>query len=376
MRITHYIQDIHPRSGGPPAVVIDLSRQQMVRGHEVTIVCGEKSDVPEIARMLDMRWADLHRRPTIVAPGYGRATARFLRDAISESKPEVVHTHGVFSLGLNTVTKWSDRHGVPCVCSTHGMLHPSALALKSVKKNLFLTLFPKILRSPRWLLTLNAEEEMNARLRFNSNCCVMENGIHVESFTDTTPSEFLDANPVLRDRPYALFVGRLHSIKGIDNLIRAFACARARGLREELVIMGPEEGWLAQISQAIDSCAVKDKVHILPPAYGSAKASAIAGCTMFVHRPRYEGFGIAVAEAMAAGRPVVTTKRCHLDRAFTEGVIIPAEDTDEGFASAMLDVGKSSDAASERGRRNAEWAKANLAWDSIAARIERLYSGK
>jgi glycosyltransferase involved in cell wall biosynthesis len=95
---------------------------------------------------------------------------------------------------------------------------------------------------------------------------------------------------------------------------------------------------------------------------------------MFVHRPRYEGFGIAVAEAMAAGRPVVTTQRCHLDRAFADGAIVPAEDTDEGFASAMLAI--DGQRAAEMGRRNARWVKANIAWDSIAARIERLYSGR
>jgi glycosyltransferase involved in cell wall biosynthesis len=374
MRITHYIQDIHPRSGGPPAVVIDLSRQQSERGHQVTVVCGEKSDLPEVSRMLDTRWQGLQHRPTIVAPPNGSASTRFIRTSLADSKPEALHTHGVFSIGLNTATCWSDSHGVPCVCSTHGMLHPSALALKSLKKALFLRFFPRILRSPRWLLTLNAEEEANAQLRFNRNSCVMENGIHIESFSAATPEEFLERNSTFRDRPYALFVGRLHPIKGIDNLVRAFARARARGLREDLVIMGPDEGSLMDISQAIRACGVEGAVHILPAAYGSAKASAIAGCTMFVHRPRYEGFGIAVAEAMAAGRPVVTTQRCHLDRAFADGAIVPAEDTDEGFASAMLAI--DGQRAAEMGRRNARWVKANIAWDSIAARIERLYSGR
>ncbi len=354
-------------------MVLDLSRQQCGRGHRVTIVCGEKSDLPEVASMLDTRWQGLKNRPPIVGPPNGRASARFIRDSLTESKPDVIHTHGVFSVGLNTAVGWSDLRGVPCVCSTHGMLHPSALALKSFKKELFLKFFPRILRSPRWLLTLNAEEEANAKLRFNRQSCVMENGVHIESFSTATPSEFLRQNPSIGNRPYALFIGRLHTIKGIDNLVRAFALARARGLREELVIMGPDEGALAGISQAIQNCRVQDAVHILPPAYGAAKASAIAGCTMFVHRPRYEGFGIAVAEAMAAGRPVVTTQRCHLDRAFAEGVLAPAEDTDDGFASAMLAI--AGDVAGELGKRNADWVKSNISWDSIAARIERLYSG-
>jgi glycosyltransferase involved in cell wall biosynthesis len=373
MRIVHVIQDILPQSGGPPAVAIDLSRQQSEEGDDVTILCPTRTDTPGTRELLRVRLAGAARSPKVIGASFGRGGSSFVRQTLTELNPDVVHLHAVFCPALSAAATWCDRRHVPYVCSTHGMLHPSALATHSLKKRIFSLVFPRILRGPNWLLTLNAEEADHASRLFNPRSCVIENGVNIETAACTTADEFLGAFPMFRGRPYALFVGRLHPIKGIDRLITAYGKAVAQGLPEDLVIIGPEEGAGQAIAEATRIARVAGRVHVLPPMYGVAKASAIAGCSLFVHRPRYEGFGVAVVEAMAAERPVVTTARCHLDRAFAAGALTPAADTDQGFADAMLAA--SADARTENliGTRGARWVRENLAWPRISERIRKLY---
>jgi glycosyltransferase involved in cell wall biosynthesis len=373
MRIVHVIQDILPQSGGPPAVVIDLSRQQAEEGDDVTILCPTRVDTPGIGELLRVRLAGANRCPRVTGPANRAGGSSFVRRTLGELDPEVVHLHGVFCPALNAAAKWCDRRGVPYVCSTHGILHPSAIGIKALKKRVFLFVFPRILGGPKCLLTLNAEEASHARRAFNPNSCIMENGVKVDTFAGATADEFLRAFPAFGARPYALFVGRLHPIKGIDQLIAAYGKAVEYGLPEDLLIIGPEEGAGPSIVEAIRIAGLGNRVHVLPPIYGAAKASAIAGCSMFVHRPRYEGFGVAVIEAMAAGRPVVTTARCHLDRAFADGALTPAADTDQGFAEAMLAASADARSGNLTGAQGAAWVRENLDWPRISERIRGIY---
>jgi poly(glycerol-phosphate) alpha-glucosyltransferase len=119
---------------------------------------------------------------------------------------------------------------------------------------------------------------------------------------------------------------------------------------------------------------VESHVHLVGPLYGEDRASAMAGCVLFVHRPRYEGFGMAVVEAMAAGRPVVTTSVCGVARACPSGVLICAPDTDEGFADSMASALRASEASESMSQRGCRWVAADLSWDAVAARVRQCYA--
>ena len=373
--VVHVIQDIAPKSGGPTAVVVDLAAQQVKDGHRVTIVSASPASDRETKVMLEARWAQLETRPDIRDAPSRQGAAAFCTATLASLLPDIVHLHGIFGWSLRSAARWARSRQTRVVCSTHGMLHPAALAIKRLKKLTYLRLFGDAVRMADVLMTLNEEEANHARARFNPSAVVMENGVNPEAFFGHAPDMFLQSHPMLAFRRYALFVGRLHPIKGLDQLIRSYHLARSHGFDHTLVCIGPEEGATATLRTLISELGLQDHVFLLPPMYGPAKQSALAGCSMFVHRPRYEGFGIAVVEAMAAGRPVVTTRLCRLDRAIRDGAILPADDTDKAFAESMLAVARDPTAAEAHARQTMQWVRDKLSWRVVASQTMDIYQG-
>jgi len=107
------------------------------------------------------------------------------------------------------------------------------------------------------------------------------------------------------DAPRIGALGRLHVNKGFDVLIRATGVLRDRGVEASLVIAGdgPEKEALERL---IADLKLNDRVSLLgwiePP------DDFLAGLDVFVLSSRVEPFGLVVAEAMAAGAPVVSTR--------------------------------------------------------------------
>lgn len=107
-------------------------------------------------------------------------------------------------------------------------------------------------------------------------------------------------------RPYLLFVGTIEPRKNIDRLLNAYQDLPA-SLREEfeLVLAGPP-GWahsdtMARLSRPFPG------IRYLGYVAEQDLAGLFAGATAFVYPSLYEGFGFPVAQAMAAGTPVITS---------------------------------------------------------------------
>ena len=134
-------------------------------------------------------------------------------------------------------------------------------------------------------------------------------GLRPEKVTAIYPGvapAYFEAQPARRGKPYALFVGTVEPRKNVSALLDAWE-RLAPSLRSEfdLVIAG-SCGWGDQgIIRRLRS-ASKD-IRYLGYVPESELPSLTAGAALFVYPSLYEGFGLPVAQAMAAGVPVVTS---------------------------------------------------------------------
>jgi glycosyltransferase involved in cell wall biosynthesis len=114
---------------------------------------------------------------------------------------------------------------------------------------------------------------------------------------------YFDAAPILRERPYALYVGTIEPRKNLDTLLDAWALLKPL-LRDEfdLLIAGPR-GWNSEQTFA----RIEREATYLGYVPEDDLPGLTAGAIVFVYPSLYEGFGFPVAQAMAASVPVLTS---------------------------------------------------------------------
>jgi len=371
--ILHVIDNLYPEAGGPTTVVVEFVRQQAMMGRKVTVLCSNGPRKPEQRAALEERWAGLGVEFIEVGTLPRAQRAQAARDAVDRVKPSIIHIHCVWEPVVRHVALYARKRRIPYVLSTHGMLHPYAIAQKRLKKWVYMQVFPSILRSAGELYSLNKEEADYVAQRFRRPSSVLANGIVVADYERAEQGIFRAKHPALAGRDFVLFVGRLHPIKGIDLLTRSFAHARKRGMELDLVIVGPDDGARAGVESLARELGIEKNVHFTGGLFGAEKRDAFAACTIFAHRPRFEGFGITVVEGLASAKPVVTTKECKLDGAVEAGALRQAADTDEAFGDALYEIATSADRGRALGARGQSWVREIFDWASLVRRVDASY---
>jgi len=161
-----------------------------------------------------------------------------------------------------------------------------------------------------------------------------------------------------------LFLGRLHSMKRPREIIAAFARAATPGAH--LVVAGPDDEYSAA------ELAGAPNVHVIGPVYGTAKWELYHAVDAFVNLSARENFGYTVAEALAAGLPVVLSPgndlRGELDQ-LRCGFLLATDSPEEAVDALQTVLSAPPDMLRAMGARGRAWALAHTSVDRFRSQL-------
>ena len=204
---------------------------------------------------------------------------------------------------------------------------------------------------------------------------VVPNGIDCAAYASLPPaSEFRQRFLGSARGPVVMFLGRLSHKKGIDTLVRAFARVRRDVPDAQLAIAGPDDEGLTPSFRALAAQeGVGGAVTFTGMLRGRDKLAALAAADVWALPSHSENFGIAVAEALAAGRAVVVSPRVNIaPEVASAGAGVVAELDAAAFAEAIGGLLRDGARRAELGRAAREFAR-RYDWPAVAPQLAEMY---
>ncbi|WP_102109796.1 glycosyltransferase [Oceaniglobus roseus] len=382
MRILHVIASLDPRHGGPQCAIIHHAAAQSRLGAGVGIAsyldpAARARVAQEVALSRERSQVVIHTLPRERLLGRPLALSAAASLPALVERADWVHLHGIWEPVLIQAARIARARHVPYCITPHGMLDPWSLSQKWLKKRIALrATHRQMIAGARFLHTLNRDEEaLIAPLGLNLPTVTVANGVNLgEIGAGAVRGRFRASLPALGDRPFVLFLSRLHRKKGLDVLAAAFARLARRRPGVDLVVIGPDGGAEHDFRARIAAAGLGRRVHLLGPVFGARKFQAMADCACFCLPSRQEGFSIAITEALACGAPVLISEGCHFPEVAAAGAgrVLPL--SPEAFAAAMEAVLDDPAGAAALGAAGRQLVEQRYTWAITAAQMLEAYA--
>ena len=341
-----------------------LAHRQIATGHSVRVVTLDRifhGDGRRLPAREMLGGVEVCRVPFFLSTRYPVAPGvlRHVRDA------DIVHVHAIdFLFDYLALTKPLHRRSL--IVSTHGGFFHTEFA--RIFKNVFFHTATRLSLSQYGYVAASGEADgkLFRKLRRNG-IGVIENGVDVGKFRDA-------ASPIASQTVLAF--GRLAPHKNVPALIPYLRRLREIGGDWKLVVAGTEWGVsLAELRSAAAAEGIADAVETIASPSDAELRALIARSSVFASASSYEGFGIAVVEALSAGLlPALSDIPPHrrICNAAGVGVLLDFQDPERAAARTLEAWGEwTTDLPACRAKSVA--AAQRYEWEGVAQRFEKIY---
>jgi glycosyltransferase involved in cell wall biosynthesis len=300
VRIVQVSPFFHPHAGGVESHVRSLSREFAREGHDVTVVTSRfRRELPTEERMEGYRILRSRSLGVTFNTPLDVGTGRVLRNVDAD----VFHLHYPPPLSSFFATRPRARRAIPVCLTYHCDLYLAGLSgrfLTGLYQRVFL---PPTLRAVDRIVVHTRSYGVTSAMLRGRELAIIPSIVDLDWFRPGLDASDLRGALRLEGKRVLAFTGRLVPHKGVDVILQAL-----RRLPEDVVLVvvgaGPRLPNLVGLARRL---GVASRVRFCPSVTDDdlPRYLSLADVFVFPSQNRLEGFGLVVAEAMAAGLPVI-----------------------------------------------------------------------
>jgi glycosyltransferase involved in cell wall biosynthesis len=284
-------------NGGTSRSITGLCSAVAAAGGNIRLVSADPPDAAVLRPSTAVETILTGRGPLTRIGPFGSDFHAALRDQLNRRRPAILHDNGAWLWTNITASHIARTSGIPLVISTRGTFSSWALRRRRLKKRVAWWVYQRAVLASAALLhaTSAAEAEDLRRVGAEQPIAVIPNGI-----------ELPELDRCVKSGRRALFLGRLHPVKGLPLLLEAWAAVRPA--EWVLEIAGPCDGdYASRLRDLVRELGLTDVVEFTGEQSEADKWRRFAMADLLVAPSHSENFGLSIAEALASAVPVVTT---------------------------------------------------------------------
>jgi glycosyltransferase involved in cell wall biosynthesis len=385
MKIVQVVPSISLIYGGPSQMVLGLAPALAKEGVEVTILTtdsngdnGQKPlDVPlnlpikqDGYEIIYFRCAPFRRYK------FSLDLLKWLKNYAGEY--DLAHIHALFSPISSAAAMVCRQQNLPYILRPLGTLDPADLQKKKQLKKLYVEIFERRNLAGAAAIHFTSDQEAKVSERFGIKTRDLVLPLGVKPTQKNYQSAIRSQLGIPKDMPLVLFMSRIDPKKGLNLLIPALEKLLDKGYKFHFVLAGtnPQDpDYEQKIKSQIENSPLRSHTTITGFVTGELKASLLQAADLFVLPSYYENFGIAVAEAMVAGIPVVISDQVHIWQQVSDSESGWVGTTDVSALFELLQQAlQNPQERQHRGINAQKYALEQFSWDAIARQMIQAYN--